>query len=251
MNRCIFVVGMHRSGTSCLTGIMQGFGVELGEVDIESPYNKLGNREHPRIMQLNEALLYDNGGSWRQPVSVRVWSDAQIRERDSIIDALSKNGRSTGLWGCKDPRTLFTLPFWTAKVQPQLIGIFRHPVCVARSLAHRDGIPLDEGIMLWTIYNRRLLKMCRETGMPLVNFDLAPSAFLDDALSKLTAIGLDSKWEDTAKTFFCNDLRHQSISNDVNDIRLTMPVAQLYEQLTTYSMLGNEYGSATYSVNEM
>ena len=41
---CICVVGMHRSGTSCLTGIMQRMGIELGEVFTENEFNKKGNR---------------------------------------------------------------------------------------------------------------------------------------------------------------------------------------------------------------
>ena len=49
MNRsghAILMLGMHRSGTSCLTGIMQALGVHLGEVFTESTWNKKGNREN-------------------------------------------------------------------------------------------------------------------------------------------------------------------------------------------------------------
>ena len=66
----ICVLGMHRSGTSCLTGILQNFGVELGEVFTENPHNKRGNRENSRIVFLNEALLTYNDAAWNKPAVI-------------------------------------------------------------------------------------------------------------------------------------------------------------------------------------
>ena len=54
---CILILGMHRSGTSCLAGSLQQQGVYLGEVHEWNPHNLKGNRENPHIMALNEGLL--------------------------------------------------------------------------------------------------------------------------------------------------------------------------------------------------
>ena len=89
---CIIVLGMHRSGTSCLTGILQGCGVELGEVFTCNPHNQRGNRENARIMILNDAILAHNGGAWNDPVDVQNWTAEHIIERDEIINELASGG---------------------------------------------------------------------------------------------------------------------------------------------------------------
>lgn len=43
-NNVVIVLGMHRSGTSCLTGLLQQAGVALGNVVKEAAHNKKGNR---------------------------------------------------------------------------------------------------------------------------------------------------------------------------------------------------------------
>jgi hypothetical protein len=120
---------MHRSGTSCLTGIMQGLGVELGEVFTENLYNKRGNRENSRIVILNDAVLNTNKGAWNRPVVVSEWTPEQAHERDSIIRELER--RETVHWGFKDTRTLFTLPFW--------LEIIESPLFIAEQSRSKPG----------------------------------------------------------------------------------------------------------------
>ena len=47
----IFVLGMLRSGTSCLTGILEEAGLFLGDVKRKSRFNAKGNRPHPAFHQ--------------------------------------------------------------------------------------------------------------------------------------------------------------------------------------------------------
>ena len=64
----IAVLGMHRSGTSCLTGLLEDAGVCLGNVSKQNPYNRKGNQENLQIMYLHDAVLDDNRGSWNNPL---------------------------------------------------------------------------------------------------------------------------------------------------------------------------------------
>lgn len=41
----VLILGMHRSGTSCLAGSLQEAGLYLGEVNTAAPHNAKGNRE--------------------------------------------------------------------------------------------------------------------------------------------------------------------------------------------------------------
>lgn len=225
----ILVLGMHRSGTSCLTGILEGFGVHLGHVLKSNSDNTKGNRENPRVMALNESLLEANGGSWRDPVLVRRCSMAHRHQRELIFRRLAGNQVD---WGFKDPRLLFTLPFWQEASEPRCIGTFRHPLRVALSLQHRQssGMPFMQGLQLWYRYNLRLLQLHRRAPFPLVDFDLPEKDYVEDAVIKLLKLGLDAGRVNAATAFFDHDLRHQTCSN-IDDTKLPAPVQSLYEDL--------------------
>ena len=61
------VLGMHRSGTSCLTGSLQEAGLYLGDCHTWNPHNLKGNRENQEIVDINDRVLADNGGAWDAP----------------------------------------------------------------------------------------------------------------------------------------------------------------------------------------
>jgi len=230
---CICVLGMHRSGTSCLTGIMQGLGVELGEVFTASTHNKKGNRENDRIVRLNESLLTNSGGSWWEPVEVSTWSLEQAAERDAIVSELSDRGAE--YWGFKDTRTIFTLPFWLEAVpEPSFIGTFRHPQRVALSLYKRDKTRFAFTWELWHKYNSRLLTLAQQNAFALTDFDLEDEAYMEDVLRKLISLGLDPLLVAQARTFFDSSLRNQA-GSDINNVNLPAEVEQLYSALQAYS----------------
>lgn len=229
MIKCICVLGMHRSGTSCLTGIMQQLGVELGDVFTENPFNKKGNRENADIQALNNAVLEFNGGAWDKPVDVTRWGDDHCQRRDAIIADISS--RAKQYWGFKDPRTLLTLPFWldsAAMTSPVFIGTYRHPQRVALSLHQRGRMPMEEAWHLWLTYNSRLVKLRQAYEFPLVDFDLIEADYLQDVLRKLARIGLDSSAIATGTDFFDPSLRTMA---DIRDISLPEAVNSLYATL--------------------
>ena len=53
-DRVVTILGMHRSGTSCLTGSLQACGLELGKFHASNKHNKKGNRENQDIIDLHE-----------------------------------------------------------------------------------------------------------------------------------------------------------------------------------------------------
>jgi hypothetical protein len=230
---CICVLGMHRSGTSCLTGIMQNLGVELGEVFTDNLHNKRGNRENGRIVFLNDAVLVTNQGAWNNPLVVSKWTKQEARERDSIIKELEQ--KSSEHWGFKDPRALFTLPFWLEAIaNPKFIGTFRHPHRVALSLNSRDSTPFEDSWELWYRYNLRLMELLRQYGFALADFDQDPDIYLEDTLNKLIALGLDPELAPKAREFFDSGLCNQAGSN-IDNVSLPPHVLDLYHELQDYN----------------
>lgn len=183
----ILILGMHRSGTSCLAGSLQQRGLFLGEVYESRPYNRKGNRENQQVMDLNDAVLAASGGAWDRPPRQLGWDTAAAARRDAIVASLA-GGSDGAPWGFKDPRTLLTLPFWREGLGAvRFAGTFRHPVRVAASLTARDpSMPVRAALDLWLAYNERLLALHALAPFPLVDFDTTPTAYVAavDALAR-------------------------------------------------------------------
>ena len=202
--RAIIVLGMHRSGTSCLTGSLQRRGLHLGEVQERNPHNPKGNRESRRIMHLNDAVLSHSGGAWNRPPRAVSWSREQAAERDEVIASLQAGERP---WGFKDPRTLLVLPFWLDAIPgASFVGAYRDPVQVARSLYRRSGMAHGEAYALWLEYNRRLLDLHRVRPFPLVSFDLDDASYAGEVDRAASQLGLDRLCQ-PGGDFFEPDLR--------------------------------------------
>lgn len=225
MGRAISVLGMHRSGTSCLTGILQQAGLHLGDVVTSAPFNKKGNREYPEIMSLNEDVLNENGGSWDNPVKVINWSSRHADERDAIIAAFRSNGHER--WGFKDPRTLITLDFWTENFSFDYIGTARHPMAVARSLAHRNSFELDKGINLWYIYNKKMIELWNKENFPIMIFGVDQDRYIRMCREVIESLGLDNHGN---IDFFDSLLINQKFDYG-NEPELPDAVSELWDKL--------------------
>lgn len=200
------VLGMHRSGTSCLTGLLEDAGVYLGNVSKQNPYNKKGNQENLAIMRLNDEVLASNGGSWdHPPARPAAWNQTQKATLTAILD----DYRDHACWAFKDPRTMLTVDGWLEQL-PNLrfIGTFRHPSVVAQSLYRRGQMPPEQGFGLWLHYNRLLLDYQHKFGFDILCFDLKPDDYLATAVRAFNRLGLDT----TSATlrFYDEDLRSGS-----------------------------------------
>lgn len=205
---CILILGMHRSGTSCLAGSLQQQGVYLGEVHEWNPHNLKGNRENPKIMALNESLFAAHQGSWdHPPAHLHQWSTSQQQQRDEIIQELSATAQPA--WGFKDPRTLINLDFWLEglknKYPSQYVGTFRHPIAVAQSLHKRNGTPLEAGLALWYSYNEKLVACWEQQPFPMLSFDVEPAIYSKNFQQACVALNL--QLSSVEQPFFENQLR--------------------------------------------
>lgn len=204
MKRVLAIIGMHRSGTSCLAGSLEEAGLHLGTVITEAPHNAKGNRENKRIMDLQEEVLVHSGGSWDVPPARVVWTDEHRRRRDAIIASYGD-----GPWGFKDPRTLVTLEFWLEALgSVDFVGTFRHPRLVAESLLARNGGELERWFDLWAAYNERLLALHDRHRFPIVRFDVEPDRYRRSLLAVVEALGLPAPTGHLR--FFEPELRHHN-----------------------------------------
>lgn len=224
--RVIAVLGMHRSGTSCLIGSLQQAGLHLGKHSTWNPHNLKGNRENEDIVAFHDRLLHDNGGSWREPPSVVKWGRNHFNAGRQIIASYQNHP----LWGFKDPRTLLALDGWKRLIPGiRFVGIFRHPQAVVQSLMNRGagiGLEMEKVFDLWCHYNRLLLEEYKKNPFPVFSFDWDGESLhskLNDLLPSLKLRRIDDRGG-----FFASDLRHYA---PMPDIQISSECRQLYQEL--------------------
>lgn len=204
MNRSpIIIVGMHRSGTTMLSKLIEQAGVFLGR-------KKENNNEPLAFIRMNEWILRNANSSWDCP-EMFDYADSPFLDdmANAVIDHMAHGGlrkfagRSRARlitsddaqfqWGWKDPRTSITLPVWQ-RVFPEgrFVHVYRNPFDVAASLRKRSLAiepdnsrfarwkvrhmlgrvkyheslrvrHIEEGLKLWEIYTARCLAIKNAT----------------------------------------------------------------------------------------
>lgn len=166
----VVVIGMHRSGTSCLAGCLEDLGLNVGEVIKTAPHNKKGNRENPRLWPVHDAVLARVGAAWdNPPLEPVVWT---ADERAALKAVLTDYDALPQPWGFKDPRATVLLDGWF-EVLPELqpIASIRHPLAVAGSLAARNGYETLRSLDIWAGYNRAVLRWREKLGFAVIDYD--------------------------------------------------------------------------------
>ncbi|WP_035253433.1 sulfotransferase family protein [Desulfatiglans anilini] len=146
---CIVVLGMHRSGTSALMGILHHLGLELGKIMMApTEGNPKGYFENYRICALNEKIFHAFGATWADAFLLQDgwWEDAALngikREAERILD---EEFTGEGVFGIKDPRMCVLYPFWRRPLEERADRLvvalpLRNPFEAVRSLCRREGV---------------------------------------------------------------------------------------------------------------
>lgn len=227
----IVVLGMHRSGTSCLAGMLAAAGLASAGTAVRNWDNARGHFEALEMVRLNEAVLAHSGGHWLSPPATLRWHDEHAVARDRLLRDLIGGGPAL----LKDPRTLLCLPFWRSSSVPfHVIGIIRHPVAVARSLEAWRGTPLSDGVALWLAHNRALAEDVSRHGYPVIDFAHSKSVVVEAVYAACTAIGLSADRDRLAAAYAETLVHHDEADAQV--------VSGLDEALALYRRLGGEGG---------
>jgi len=163
----ICIAGMHRSGTSMVSDLLNTLGVYMGEeadlLSAKEGENAGGFWEHFGFYALNERLLLHLRAGWDAPWMPDNWVTredlAPFREEarllvDRMREAVGENRR----WGWKDPRNSITIQFWKSILPDAKVVIcVRNPVEVAASLCARNNLSVAASSRLWLRYYENLL----------------------------------------------------------------------------------------------
>ena len=164
MKKCLIVLGMHRSGTSAIMGVLKAFSVEIGSGGsgfIKPSFdNQKGFFELLDIVKLNDRIFGSLRSSWDSLYALQEnwWKRSEIDEyRKEISEVIKTNFEDAGTISIKDPRLCRLLPLWSEifeelGIKPYFIIPLRNPFEIANSLKIRDGFTLEKSLLLWMTY---------------------------------------------------------------------------------------------------
>ena len=226
--KVLLVLGMHRSGTSSVAGVL----CKLGGTAPETLYgafesNPKGHWESEAIFRLNDRILESFGSNWADWRAVP-GSFAESKQakafRSEAIQTFKSEYKGGSLPVLKDPRICRLMPFWTdvlraLKMDIHVVTPLRSPLDAARSLEARGGIPIVVGVHIWL---RHVLDAeFASRGMPRTIFTWA--SFLEDWQEAVVRIAQDAgiSWpiqlENAAAEidkFLSKDLRHYTAERE-------------------------------------
>ena len=245
----VVVVGMHRSGTSAVTGAIGGLGFNLVSAqDRLTPHES--NPEHGESLAIllhNDAILAHFGGTWDAPPQLpEGWeTDEGLPDQTAALKSLAAAYPDPGPSVLKDPRVCLLLPYWREVLQAPMAAVlvWRAPLAVARSLRRREGSPIPYGVALWERYNRTAIANLARTDVYVLNYDAMvedPAASLSGLTSWLSSIGTFDgmpPWDkERALSVVTTNLRHESGRATDDDDRIVLDEQRrLVEDLTELS----------------
>jgi hypothetical protein len=160
MSKQVLVLGNHRSGSSCLAGVLHKLGVNMGDRMLGAhPSNPDGHYEDWDFLHLNDRVV----GAWKNPLVYQV-DDNPMYDLPALppvyrkmYTALIELRNTKGLWGIKDPRLCITARYFRDLLDaPYIIEISRNREQIISSLMRRDGMSNDEAIGIVRTYTREL-----------------------------------------------------------------------------------------------
>jgi len=175
----IMVLGMHRSGTSALTRVLNLLGADLpDDLMPANAYNKSGYWEPSAVVALNDAWLDKAEAAWDAPF-LKGGALGAALPRTAIKTAAdtlkAAYGEGHDLIAVKDPRCTLYVSTWRQALEragyaPAQLIIHRDPAEVAQSLAHRDRFTADEAGLLWAWYCLKSLEAYKAHGGVVVSY---------------------------------------------------------------------------------
>jgi hypothetical protein len=219
----VLVVGMHRSGTSALSGVLNLLGVDLPrDLHPADEHNERGYFEGQVYIDFHERVLARIGWPSDDPLPLGdgwLRSPVAAAATEELADLLEHEfaGRPYVLF--KDPRMCRLLPVWRRALadlgRPAVALLpFRHPLEVVSSLARKAETPRPHGLMLWLTYVVAAERATRGMPRAFLDYDSLMASWRDAAGRLGETLGL--VWPRAAERaapeidrFLAQELRHQ------------------------------------------
>lgn len=262
--RQLVVLGMHRSGTSATTGMLQAFGAYVGredELTRRSPENPRGFFERRDACRICDALLQKSGADWWKVLGFdvdRISPELRKTLRPAIRDLIAHLD-AQGTWAIKEPRLCLLLPVFEEELtDPVVVFVVRNPLEVAKSLNRRNAFPIDYGLALWEAYNVAALKNSAHLPRVVVSYKELidrPRDTMETIVSQLRdlgVVGLDASNAGTAidGMLHCERADIETLHSQLTDAQQALWTALQSGHLENVTMELSESAKATLAMHE-
>jgi hypothetical protein len=156
--QAVLVMGMHRSGTSALSGILGKLGVQPPRTLMRpTDDNPRGYWESTKLMVFHDELLRSAGSTWSDWDAFNPdWIQSSVAEtfRDRLPEIIEHEFGDAPLFLVKDPRISRFARFWldalpSLSIVPKVVICVRHPREVVQSLEKRDHFARKRAQLIW------------------------------------------------------------------------------------------------------
>ena len=185
--QAIFILGMHRAGTSAVTRMVNLLGARLPDNLLgQNESNPQGHWESEDIIALHDDMLRSARSTWHDILDIDPRWFTSVIARDyvrRIRSYIAEKLADAPIFVIKDPRICLVFPLWIEAleqvgIEPRCILPFRNPVEVARSLIKRNAhampggfMPVEHGHLLWLRYVLAAERHSRGLRRTFVSFD--------------------------------------------------------------------------------
>ena len=174
----IVILGMHRSGTSTVSGLLHHNKISMGTYRNFWPrplsQNPKGFYENYDFRKINDQILNHVGydvKSYNIEIPKPILTQKIQNKMKKVISNCNKDYPN---WGWKDPRTSITIEKWVDVIasmdlekELKIIFVARKASSVARSLYKRNGLPIANGLELWKSYTEIAFRFCINSKLPV------------------------------------------------------------------------------------
>ena len=232
---CVFILGMHRSGTSLLGGLLNIVGVSYGSLSLKvmKEINAYGFFENVKIKDFNEEFFSLNNSSWHDIIN-----DVQcdnLPKNNKLKEIILDQFPTEEVFFIKDPRICILFPIYEKVLEDLNIDIkviipYRHPIEVARSLEARDEFSMEKGYLIWVTYFLFAEYYSRKFSRVFVKYDDLLEAPVTKLYGIFDCLGLcitiNKSKASEIKRFADLGLKH----NQVSSIKLPILVSKIYSK---------------------
>lgn len=241
------VLGMHRSGTSAVAGMIAKLGITPPATLLPPADDNIkGFWESAKVVALNDEILASAGSHWNDwrefnPRWLGTAAAAGFRAR--AAELILEEYPDASAFVLKDPRICRFPAFWLdvladLGVRPRVLIPVRSPLEVARSLQARDGQSLGRNLLVWLRHVLDAEHGTRDIPRAVVNWPNLLRDWRIEARRMEGRLGTTwPRWSDQAAVdiddFLSADLYHQRVPDEQLQLHpgIHAWVSQAYEAL--------------------
>ena len=200
----LFVLGMHRSGTSALAGALAACGFYLGRelLPPDPGFNDKGFFESEAVVAIHDEFFAAFGVDWRY--CYRLPADCFKSKAADIAVAqirfvLETDYQTNQPWCIKDPRASVLFPLWRKVLDEEgtdyrVLITQRGPDAIAASLSRRNALSANHSHLMWLYYSLSAEYHTRSSHRAFIDYDellLNPNQQLSNAFIEIGLKGID------------------------------------------------------------